>query len=112
MCPPSCSRPSFGIFGGRSKVIIEASAGKVLICYPNPGCEEIVRHGLGGFVTERSDVGSLISAMKQVVEVTNARYEQICREACHVAQTHFDEQLVVERYLSVLQTHVLRASQP
>lgn len=96
---------------GVPRSLIEASAtGKVLICYPNPGCEEIVRHGQNGFVTERPGVDELVKAMAWVVQMPAARYEQICLEACHVARTEFDEQVVIERYLSVLRTLLRRTA--
>jgi glycosyltransferase involved in cell wall biosynthesis len=88
---------------GVPRSLIEAAAsGKALICYPNPGCEAIVRHGSNGYVAESRTVAHLTEAMARVVQLPATEYQALCEASVRIARTEFDERIVVSDYLGRL----------
>lgn len=88
---------------GVPRSLIEASAsGTFVICYPNPGSEEIVRHGINGLVTEAAVVNQLVVAMTEVLTMDAKEYRAYCVRGIELARREFDESQVVEAYHRVL----------
>ncbi len=88
---------------GVPRSLIEAAAtGKALICYPNPGCEAIVRDGVNGYVARPASVAALKDAMAAVLSLEPAEYRRMAEAGVTLAQSEFDERFVIEAYRRVI----------
>jgi glycosyltransferase involved in cell wall biosynthesis len=90
--------PSIYAEGVPRSLIEAAASGKVLICYPNPGCAEIVRHDVNGLVATEPDPAALAEAMLEVIEMPPVRYLQMAESSVELARGEFDEQIVIAAY--------------
>lgn len=91
---------------GTPRSLIEAAAcGRVLIASDVPGCREIVRHNVNGWLCQPASLESLrdtiLEAASQDAETLAARG----RASRELATTEFDEQIVISRYLQALQAN-------
>lgn len=88
---------------GVPRVLLEAAAsGKVLVCYPNPGSERVVRDGETGFVAAERNWRELATAMEQVLELSEPEYRRIALGSAEIARRRFDEREVIGAYLDLL----------
>ena len=88
---------------GVPRSLIEAAAtGKVLVAYPNPGSEQIVRDGVNGFVTAGRTVDDLVASMLKLVKLSESGYRKMAEAGVALARREFDERIVLREYLRVL----------
>lgn len=91
---------------GVPRSLIEAAAsGKLVVCYPNAGSEQIVRDGQTGFVTSESTVPALTQALRNVITMDAKSYSAMCEKGVELAHDEFDERIVIAMYLGVLGQH-------
>ncbi|RFP65440.1 glycosyltransferase family 1 protein [Hymenobacter lapidiphilus] len=98
---------------GTPKTLLEAAAmGKPIVTTNVPGCRETVVDGSNGLLCQVRDAADLAAKMLQVLRLPDAELEQMGRAGRQLAVTKFDEQLVLDKYLAVVnevgKTHVGR----
>jgi glycosyltransferase involved in cell wall biosynthesis len=85
---------------GLPRTLLEAAAmGRPLIGTDVPGCRQVVRHGVTGFLCEARNANALAAAMERFA---NTEYEgrlQMAANARRMAEEEFDERRVIEAYL-------------
>jgi len=98
--------PSF--YGeGVPRILIEAAAtGLPLVATDMPGCREIVRHGVNGFLVRPRDAEPLASAIKKLLLDDELRRE-MGKRSRELACSEFSENQVLSRTLQVYQKCVL-----
>lgn len=89
---------------GMPRALLEASAmGRALIASDVPGCREIVREGVNGFLCEVRSEASLAGAMARFITLSPDRKARMGQEARRVVELEFSEEKVIQAYLSALE---------
>lgn len=85
---------------GLSRVLLEAAAmGKPMIATDVPGCRQIVRHGINGFVCQPRNAVDLAKQMRRFMDLSGDERQQMGRASRAIAEQEYGEQLVFDRYL-------------
>jgi len=89
---------------GSSRVLMEAGAiGRPVITTNTPGCADLVLDGVTGLLCEPRDATSLEKVMRQMlVSSRSARCQMGLRANAHI-RAHYDEQIVISRYLAAIE---------
>ncbi|MFD2785069.1 glycosyltransferase family 4 protein [Hymenobacter rubripertinctus] len=89
---------------GTPKTLLEAAAmGKPIVTTDVPGCRETVVDGHNGLLCQVRDAADLAAKMLQILRLPDAGLEQMGRAGRHLAETKFDEQIVLNKYLAVVE---------
>ena len=89
---------------GTPRSLLEAAAmGKPIITTDVPGCREVVDEGVNGFLCRPKSAESLAEAMLRLLELDEEQLRSMALASRHKAETQFDEQIVISRYLDALQ---------
>ncbi|WP_019946351.1 glycosyltransferase family 4 protein [Hymenobacter aerophilus] len=89
---------------GTPKTLLEAAAmGKPIVTTDVPGCRETVVDGRNGLLCQVRDAADLAAKMLQVLRLSDAELAQMGRAGRQLAETKFDEQIVLDKYLAVVQ---------
>ena len=88
---------------GTPKTLLEAAAmGKPIVTTDVPGCRETVVDGQNGLLCQVRDAADLAAKMLQILRLPDAELEQMGRAGRELAVTRFDEQIVLDKYLAVV----------
>ena len=88
---------------GTPKTLLEAAAvGKPLITTDVPGCRETVQDGYNGYLCEVRSADDLAAKMLQMLRLPEAELARMAQASRHLAETKFDERLVLDQYLSAI----------
>lgn len=88
---------------GLPRTLLEAAAmARPLIGTDVPGCREVVRDGVTGFLCRARDPSSLAAAMRRLAETPEAQRAAMGAAARRMAQREFDEKVVFRSYLDAL----------
>jgi len=88
---------------GLPRTLLEGAAmGKPLIATDVPGCRDIVKDGVNGLLCEVRDAASLASAMTTMIELQPAERQRMGAAGRRLAESEFDQALVVRRYLEAI----------
>jgi glycosyltransferase involved in cell wall biosynthesis len=90
---------------GTPKTLLEAAAmGKPIVTTDVPGCRETVVDGLNGLLCQVRDGADLAAKMLQVLHLDDARLEAMGRAGRQLAEQKFDERIVLDKYLRVVES--------
>ncbi|MBD2714200.1 glycosyltransferase family 4 protein [Microvirga sp. STR05] len=85
---------------GTPKTLLEAAAmAKPIVTTDVPGCRETVVDGQNGLLCEVRNAQDLAAKMLQILRLSDAELEQMGRAGRHLAETKFDERIVLNKYL-------------
>ena len=88
---------------GTTKTLLEAAAvGKPLVTTDVPGCRETVVDGRNGFLCQVRSGEDLAAKMLQVLRLSDADLQGMGQNSRYLAETKFDEQLVLNKYLAAV----------
>lgn len=88
---------------GTPRTLLEAAAmGRPIITCDMPGCRDVVEDGANGYLVPPRDAASLAARMIDLIELGPDRRRQMGVRSREIAETRFDEQIVIARYLAVL----------
>lgn len=89
---------------GTPRSLLEAAAmGRPLIATDVPGCREVVHSGLNGLLCDPRDSKSLAIQMEKILNMTPEKLQKFTHASRELVQEKFDENLVIEAYLKVLE---------
>lgn len=89
---------------GMSNVLLESCAcARPIITTNRSGCREIVDDTINGYVVKQQDSESLIEAIEKFLELTNEQRKQMGLSARKKVEEEFDRNIVISRYLEVIQ---------
>ncbi len=94
--------PSFYREGTPRSLLEAAAAGRPIITTDMPGCRNAVRDGETGFLCQPKDVKSLAQALTAFLELSEDQRVAMGRKARALAQSAFDEQIVISAYRDLL----------
>jgi glycosyltransferase involved in cell wall biosynthesis len=96
---------------GLSKSLIEAAAMQLpIITTDVPGCREVVGNSINGFLCEPKSIYSLYFAMKKMILLGEEGRLKMGLESRKIAQSFFDEDIVIDNYISKITSSVRRKS--
>jgi glycosyltransferase involved in cell wall biosynthesis len=94
---------------GIPRVLIEAAAsGRPIVTTDAPGCRELVRPGENGMIVPSRDIGSLVQALRFLIENPEARVA-MGNNNRQVAVQEFSQELVIAQFMTVYRD-LLRAA--
>lgn len=88
---------------GMPKALLEAAAmGRPLLASDVPGCREIVRHGENGLLFAARSAEAIAGAIERFLAAPEVERARWGKNARRLAETGYDERLVVEAYRTAL----------
>ncbi len=88
---------------GTPKTLLEAAAcGKPIVTTDVPGCRETVVDGRNGYLCQVRSGLDLAAKMQQVLDLPAPQLAEMGQASRHLAETKFDEQLVLQQYLEAV----------
>lgn len=93
--------PSYYPEGVPRSLIEAASSGKIIITTNTPGCKETVLNGINGYLVEPRSIDQLTQAMDMVCNLTIEEMFSMKQASRNIAELHFDENIVINKYKSV-----------
>lgn len=88
---------------GTPRSLLEAAAmGKPIITCDMPGCRDVVADGENGFLVRPRDAAALADRMLEIAGRDRTGLTAMGRRSREIAETRFDEKLVLERYSAAL----------
>jgi glycosyltransferase involved in cell wall biosynthesis len=88
---------------GTPRTLLEAAAmGRPLVATDVPGCREVVRHGFNGLLCQPRDSQDLADQMQAILQMPPEQLAQMGQASRQWVEEWFDEQLVIDAYLKVL----------
>jgi glycosyltransferase involved in cell wall biosynthesis len=88
---------------GTPRTLLEAAAmGRPLVATDVPGCREVVLHGFNGLLCRPRDSQDLADQMQAILQMPAEQLAQMGLASRQWVEERFDEQLVIDAYLKVL----------
>jgi glycosyltransferase involved in cell wall biosynthesis len=88
---------------GTPKTLLEAAAcGKPIVTTDVPGCRETVQDGHNGYLCQVRSGADLAAKMLQVLQLPGADLQRMAQASRQLAETKFDEQIVLQKYLDAV----------
>jgi glycosyltransferase involved in cell wall biosynthesis len=88
---------------GTPRSLLEAAAmGRPIITTNWPGCRDVVDQGNSGFLCTPRSASSLAEAMTRFLNLGDEEKEMMGTRSREIAETKFDERIVIEQYLESL----------
>jgi glycosyltransferase involved in cell wall biosynthesis len=88
---------------GTPRTLLEAAAmGKPIITTNVIGCKEVVEHGINGFLCEVKNEQDLALKMKEMLVLSEGRRRLMGQNGRLRMENEFDEQIVIRKYLKVI----------
>jgi glycosyltransferase involved in cell wall biosynthesis len=92
---------------GTPRILLESAAmGRPLITTDTPGCKEVVRDGVNGFLCTPRSVDCLLEAMEKIITLTADELAEYGRRSRNLAEVHYSEELVLSGYTEQLALHL------
>lgn len=89
---------------GMSNVLLEACAiGRPIITTDRPGCGEILRNGLNGFMVRKDDSKDLATQIKKFLSLDISEKEKMGDIGRKIVEEEFDRNIVINAYLSEIE---------
>jgi glycosyltransferase involved in cell wall biosynthesis len=88
---------------GTPRALLEsAAAGRPIITTDVPGCREVVRDGINGYLCRPKDSKDLAEKMKKILSLSDEQLENMAHKSRYWAEQRFDEQIVIAKYRQAL----------
>lgn len=88
---------------GMSRTLLEAASMRMPIITTNvPGCREVVKNGVNGFLVKPRDKEDLIEKMKKIVVLSNDELLNMGKESREIVLDQFSEDTVVSKYIEAI----------
>ena len=98
---------------GTPRTLLEAAAmGKPIITTKVVGCKEVVEHGVNGFLCEVKNVQDLALKMKEMLLLSESQRKLMGRNGRSKMEKEFDENIVIQKYLEVIDLALLGQPAP
>ena len=92
--------PSYYPEGTPRSLLEGAAMGKPLITCDLPGCRNVVRDGVSGYLCAPRDAASLAEAMRRLLGLADGDRAAMGRASRRLAEECYDQRLVIDRYLA------------
>ena len=90
---------------GIPRSLLEAMAmEKPIITTDTPGCRDVVRDGVNGFMVKARDFMSLYDAMERMIKLDAEKRLKMGKEGRKLVLEEFDEKIIIEKYLAIIES--------
>ena len=94
--------PSF-YMEGTPKILLEAAAiGRPLITTNIPGCNDIVKDGVNGYLCKPRDIKTLFKAMERLIKMPLKKRVEMGINSRKIAEAKYDEKIVIKKYKKII----------
>ena len=94
---------------GTPRVLLEAAAmGRPIITTNAVGCREVVDDGINGYLCKIRDARDLVNKMELMLTLSIEQREAMGLQGRKKMEAEFDERIVIEKYLAVINSIVMR----
>ena len=100
----SDSLPSYYREGTPKTLLESASSGKPIITTDNVGCRDVVDHGVNGYLCEPRSEKDLAEKIEMFLNLSFDEKKEMGRKSREKMKLEFDEKIVIDKYLEVLET--------
>ena len=88
---------------GLSNVLLESSAcARPIITTDRSGCREVIDDGVNGFIVKQRDSDDLIEKIEKFIALPYEQKKQMGLNGRAKVEKEFDRQIVVEKYLKII----------
>lgn len=88
---------------GTPRILIEAlSIGRIVITTDRPGCRDTILEGRNGYLVPCHDSTNIISSISAISGKSLDERQEMCLVSRSIAETKFDERIVINAYLDSL----------
>lgn len=89
---------------GTPRTLLEASStAKPIVTTDVPGCHHVVEHGVNGLLCKLKDADDLASKMEEMANFNDETLQQMGKNGRTKMEAHFDENIVIQKYLQTIQ---------
>jgi len=89
---------------GVPRTLLEAMAmEKPIITTDAPGCREVIRDGVNGFMVKPRDVESLFEAMEKMIKLPEETRQEFGKKGRELVLQEFDEKFVIKKYMQIIE---------
>ncbi len=89
---------------GLSRVLLEAaSMAKPIVTTNVPGCKDVVKDGVNGFLCKKEDALDLADKMEKIIQLTHAEQIQMGKRGRERVVEKFDEPIVNDKYIRAIE---------
>lgn len=94
--------PSFYPEGVPRSLLEAAAIGRPIVTTDTVGCREVVEPGTNGFLCLPRDAVDLADKLDRILSMSQLQLMEMGRASRRLAETKFDEQIVIRRYLEAI----------
>ena len=88
---------------GLSRVLLEASSmAKPIVTTNVPGCKEVVKEGINGFLCKSKDYKDLAHKMEKIINLSEKERKMMGRKGREKIVKEFDEEIVIRKYIEII----------
>lgn len=88
---------------GMSNVLLEAaSSGRPVITTDSPGCREIVKNRINGYIVPLKDSEALLKTVEKFLSLTREQRKAMGQESRRIVEEQFDRKIVVSTYIEMI----------
>lgn len=89
---------------GMSRALLEAAAMKMPIITTNvPGCREIVKDSVNGYLVKSKSIEDLVKAMKKILSLKEEELIKMANNSRNLIENNFSDKLVLQMYLDAIE---------
>jgi glycosyltransferase involved in cell wall biosynthesis len=88
---------------GLSKTLLEAAAmARPIVATDVPGCREVFNDGVSGYLCKVKNIDDLANKLERMLMLSSEQRAEMGRKGRDKMQREFDEQIIIRRYLEVI----------
>jgi len=95
--------PSYYPEGVPRSLLESAAIGRPIVTTDTVGCREVVEPGTNGFLCKPRDAQDLAEKLENILSLSEARLAEMGLASRRLAESKFDEKIVINRYLEAIQ---------
>jgi glycosyltransferase involved in cell wall biosynthesis len=95
--------PSYYPEGVPRSLLESAAIGRPIVTTDTVGCREVVEPGTNGFLCKPRDAQDLAEKLENILSLSEARLAEMGLASRRLAESKFDEMIVINRYLEAIQ---------
>lgn len=88
---------------GLSNVLLEsASSGRALITTDRPGCKEVIRDGINGYIVKAKDNDDLLWKMEKFINLPFEDKKNMGLSGRRLIEQSYNRQIIVDKYIDII----------
>ena len=88
--------------GMSHSLLVAASMSRPLIASKVPGCKELVKHNLNGYIFESKNKKSLVQAVNNFLKLKNTEKKDMGYQSRVMVEKYYNEDIVIKKYAEII----------